>query len=88
MKRQRLSPGFTLIEVLLVILLIGLLASAVVINFSGDSRDKKLETQTAGLDSLSGWGCLLHPTSRFDGRLSFAEAQSAASFGFVAEAQD
>lgn len=52
MKHQRLSQGFTLIEVLLVILLIGLLASAVVINFSGDSRDKKLETQTGKLQQL------------------------------------
>jgi general secretion pathway protein H len=52
MKDQRLSTGFTLIEVLLVILLIGLLASAVVINFSGESRDKKLETQTSQLQLL------------------------------------
>lgn len=52
MKSPRLTAGFTLIEVLLVILLIGLLASAVVINFSGDSRDKKLETQTSQLQQL------------------------------------
>jgi len=52
MKLSRLSKGFTLIEVLLVILLIGLLASAVVINFSGESRDKKLETQVGKLQQL------------------------------------
>jgi general secretion pathway protein H len=52
MKYQRLSKGFTLIEVLLVILLIGLLASAVVINFSGESRDKKLESQVGQLQQL------------------------------------
>jgi general secretion pathway protein H len=52
MKYRRLIAGFTLIEVLLVILLIGLLASAVVINFSGESRDKKLETQTGQLQQL------------------------------------
>ena len=52
MKHQRLSRGFTLIEVLLVILLIGLLASAVVINFSGESRDKQLSTQTGQLQQL------------------------------------
>lgn len=52
MKHQRLTAGFTLIEVLLVILLIGLLASAVVFNFTGESRDKKLEAQTAQLQQL------------------------------------
>ncbi|RVU39886.1 type II secretion system protein GspH [Rheinheimera riviphila] len=52
MKHQRLNAGFTLIEVLLVILLIGLLASAVVINFSGESRDKQLVTQTGQLQQL------------------------------------
>lgn len=52
MKHQRLIAGFTLIEVMLVILLIGLLASAVVINFSGESRDKQLETHTGRLQQL------------------------------------
>lgn len=36
------SRGFTLIEVMLVLLLIGLLASVVLMNFSGDSREEKL----------------------------------------------
>lgn len=52
MKRHRQTTGFTLIEVLLVVLLIGLLASAVVINFSGESRDKKLTAQTGQLQQL------------------------------------
>lgn len=39
---RRYSRGFTLIEVMLVLLLIGLLASVVVMNFSGDSREEKL----------------------------------------------
>jgi general secretion pathway protein H len=44
--------GFTLVEVLLVILLIGLLASAVVITLSGKSRDKNLDTHTTRLQQL------------------------------------
>lgn len=52
MKPSGLMKGFTLIEILLVILLIGLLASFVVINMSGDSRDKQLETQVVKLQQL------------------------------------
>ncbi|MDX3772723.1 type II secretion system minor pseudopilin GspH [Chromatiaceae bacterium AAb-1] len=38
--------GFTLLEVMLVLLLIGLLATVVVVNFSGDSRDEQLNKAT------------------------------------------
>lgn len=40
MQRAR---GFTLLEVMLVLLLVGILASAVVINFSGNSPEQRLE---------------------------------------------
>jgi general secretion pathway protein H len=52
MKYQRPTAGFTLIEVMLVILLIGLLATTVVINFTGESRDKKLDAQMEKLQQL------------------------------------
>jgi len=49
----RLPPrGFTLVEVLLVILLIGMLAVSVVISFSGDSRDQRLSKETEQLQQL------------------------------------
>lgn len=41
--RQR---GFTLLEVMLVMLLIGLLATTVVLNFSGDSPEQRLNKET------------------------------------------
>ena len=37
--------GFTLVEVMLVMLLIGLLATMVVMNFSGESREDRLEKE-------------------------------------------
>ena len=52
MAKQPVTQGFTLIEVLLVILLIGLLASTVVISFSGTSRDQQLAKQTEQLQQL------------------------------------
>lgn len=42
MQRAR---GFTLLEVMLVLLLVGILASAVVINFSGNSPGQRLEKE-------------------------------------------
>lgn len=42
MQRAR---GFTLLEVMLVLLLVGILASAVVINFSGNSPEQRLEKE-------------------------------------------
>ena len=40
------SRGFTLLELMLVVLLIGLLASIVVINYAGESRKEKLDEET------------------------------------------
>ena len=40
------QPGFTLLEVMLVLLLIGLLATTVVVNFSGDSPEQRLQKET------------------------------------------
>ncbi|KKO44598.1 general secretion pathway protein GspH [Arsukibacterium ikkense] len=40
------QPGFTLLEVMLVMLLIGLLATTVVLNFSGDSPEQQLKKES------------------------------------------
>ncbi|WP_019676867.1 type II secretion system minor pseudopilin GspH [Arsukibacterium perlucidum] len=40
------QAGFTLLEVMLVMLLIGLLATTVVLNFSGDSPEQRLHKET------------------------------------------
>ncbi|KKO48499.1 general secretion pathway protein GspH [Arsukibacterium sp. MJ3] len=40
------QQGFTLLEVMLVLLLIGLLATTVVLNFSGDSPEQRLNKET------------------------------------------
>ena len=49
--QQRRAGGFTLIEVLLVILLIGVLASMVVYNFQGESRSQRLSKETDKLQA-------------------------------------
>ncbi len=49
--QTRRARGFTLIEVLLVILLIGLLAATVVYSFSGESRQQKLGKETEKLQA-------------------------------------
>jgi general secretion pathway protein H len=41
-----MQSGFTLLEVMLVLLLIGLLATTVVLNFSGDSPEQRLQKET------------------------------------------
>ena len=46
------QTGFTLLEVILVILLSGLLVSAVVVNFSWDNRDDKLEQEAHRFQQL------------------------------------
>lgn len=44
--RRLRQTGFTLLEVMLVMLLIGLLATTVVLNFSGDSPEQRLTKET------------------------------------------
>lgn len=43
--KQRCATGFTLVEVMLVMLLIGLLATTVVMSFSGESNEEQLEKE-------------------------------------------
>jgi general secretion pathway protein H len=54
--RQRpvanISSGFTLVEVMLVMLLIGLLATTVVMNFTGESREEKLDKQAGRFQQI------------------------------------
>ncbi|CAM3931636.1 type II secretion system minor pseudopilin GspH [Rheinheimera salexigens] len=50
--RHAKNTGFTLLEVMLVMLLIGLLATAVVLNFSGESRAEKLDKQSLRFQQL------------------------------------
>ncbi|MEE2025412.1 MULTISPECIES: type II secretion system minor pseudopilin GspH [Alkalimonas] len=52
MPSQRYSQGLTLLEVILVLLLSGLLVSAVVVNFSWDSRDDQLEKEAYRFQQL------------------------------------
>jgi general secretion pathway protein H len=49
MKQQR---GFTLLEIMLVMLLLGLMASYVVVNFVTESRTSRLEKETERLQQL------------------------------------
>lgn len=44
--------GFTLVEVMLVMLLIGLLATMVVMNFSGESREERLEKEAGRFQQI------------------------------------
>ncbi|MBZ9613026.1 type II secretion system minor pseudopilin GspH [Rheinheimera maricola] len=44
--------GFTLVEVMLVMLLIGLLATTVVMNFSGESREERLDKEAERVQQL------------------------------------
>lgn len=50
--RQAKNTGFTLLEVMLVMLLIGLLATAVVMNYDGESREEKLDKQALRFQQL------------------------------------
>jgi general secretion pathway protein H len=46
------SQGFTLIELMVVVFIIGLIASAAVITFGGDRRDTELDKEAERIDAL------------------------------------
>ena len=51
--RALVNRGFTLLELMLVILLIGLLAAMVTLNFSGESRQEKLTNEAERFQQIS-----------------------------------
>jgi general secretion pathway protein H len=50
--RRALSFGFTLIEIMIVVFIIGLISAAAVITFGGESRDTELDHEAERLDAL------------------------------------
>lgn len=46
------ARGFTLIEIMVVVVIIGVVTAAVIINFTGKSRDTELEKEAQRLDAL------------------------------------
>jgi general secretion pathway protein H len=46
------SRGFTLVEIMIVVFIIGLVTAAVVITFAGNSRDTELDKEAERLDAL------------------------------------
>jgi general secretion pathway protein H len=49
------TRGFSLIEIMVVVFIVGLVSAAVIINFTGKSRDTELEKEAQRLDALFGY---------------------------------
>lgn len=52
LRAARPSRGFTLLELMIVVFVIGLVTAGVVISFSGERRDEQLEREADRLDAL------------------------------------
>lgn len=50
--RRAKSAGFTLVELMIVVFIIGLMTAAVVITFGGNSRDSELDEEGERIDAL------------------------------------
>jgi general secretion pathway protein H len=50
--RRACSAGFSLVEIMIVVFIIGLVTAAVVITFGGDTRDTELDKEAERLDAL------------------------------------
>ena len=53
--RRAHARGFTLIEIMMVVVIIGIITATVIINFTGKSRDTELEKEAERLNALFGY---------------------------------
>lgn len=53
--RRARARGFTLIEIMMVVVIIGIITATVIINFTGKSRDTELEKEAERLNALFGY---------------------------------
>lgn len=53
--RRARARGFTLIEIMMVVVIIGIITATVIINFTGKSRDTELEKEAERVNALFGY---------------------------------